>query len=165
MWQPVVVAITIRPIADEDIEAVVAFSLRAWRPVFESFERVLGSRIYKLVYPDWLVSQAREVEAICRDENSHVWVAELNARVAGFVAVVFPAEETGEIDMLAVDPDCQRQGVGTALTAFALERIRAAGMTVAVVGTGGDPGHAAARRTYEKAGFTALPLVRYYKAL
>jgi hypothetical protein len=38
-------------------------------------------------------------------------------------------------------------------------------MRLAVVGTGGDSGHAPARRTYEKAGYTGLPLVRYYKHL
>jgi len=36
---------------------------------------------------------------------------------------------------------------------------------LAVVGTGGDPGHAPARRVYEKAGFVGLPLVRYYASL
>jgi hypothetical protein len=36
---------------------------------------------------------------------------------------------------------------------------------LAIVATGGDPGHAPARRTYEKAGFTPLPLVRYYALL
>ena len=34
-----------------------------------------------------------------------------------------------------------------------------------IVGTGGDASHAQARKSYEKAGYTALPLVRYYKAL
>ena len=45
--------------------------------------------------------------------------------------------------------------------------IRAAqlGMKVAVVETGGDPGHAAARRTYEKAGYVLLPIARYFKNL
>jgi cell division protease FtsH len=38
-------------------------------------------------------------------------------------------------------------GIGTALTAFALDRLKEAGMTVAMVKTGGEPGHAAARRT------------------
>ena len=38
-------------------------------------------------------------------------------------------------------------------------------MTLAVVGTGGDPGHAPARRSYEKAGYTGLPLMRYYRPL
>jgi arginine utilization protein RocB len=48
---------------------------------------------------------------------------------------------------------------------LAVEEISKLGIPLAEIGTGGDPGHAAARRVYEKAGFTALPLVRYYKAL
>jgi hypothetical protein len=31
--------------------------------------------------------------------------------------------------------------------------------------TGGDPGHAPARRLYGSAGFTCLPLVNYYRLL
>jgi hypothetical protein len=38
-------------------------------------------------------------------------------------------------------------------------------MKVAMVETGGDPGHAAARRTYEKAGYVHLPIARYFKNL
>ena len=34
-----------------------------------------------------------------------------------------------------------------------------------LVETGGDPGHAAARRTYEKAGCVLLPIARYFKNL
>ncbi len=71
----------------------------------------------------------------------------------------------GEISMLAVDPDYQCVGIGTALTEFALDQLKGAGMTVAMVETGGDPGHAAARRTYEKAGYTHLPIARYFKNL
>lgn len=71
----------------------------------------------------------------------------------------------GEISMLAVDPDYQDGGIGTALTEFALDRLKDAGMTVAMVETGGDPGHAAARRTYEKAGYVHLPVARYFKNL
>jgi ribosomal protein S18 acetylase RimI-like enzyme len=67
--------------------------------------------------------------------------------------------------MVAVDPARQGQGIGTALTTFALERMRAAGMAVAMVETGGDPGHAPARSTYEKAGFRLLPIARYFKKL
>ena len=71
----------------------------------------------------------------------------------------------GEISMLAVDPDYQGGGLGTVLTEFALDRLKDAGMTVATVETGGDPGHAAARRTYEKAGYVLLPIARYFKNL
>ena len=87
--------------------------------------------------------------------------------MVGFVSVgISDAQRSmGEISMLAVDPDYQGGGIGTALTEFALDRLKDAGMTVATVETGGDPGHAAARRTYEKAGFVLLPIARYFKNL
>ncbi len=55
--------------------------------------------------------------------------------------------------------------VTTVLGAMALDGIRAHGVDLAVVGTGGDPGHAPARALYERLGFRPLPLVRYYREL
>jgi hypothetical protein len=43
--------------------------------------------------------------------------------------------------------------------------IRESGMPVAFISTGGDPGHALARRTYAKAGYRELPIAYYLKAL
>ena len=161
-----IVRSTIRPLAPADIAAVVEFSLRAWAPVFESFRAVLGERVYQALYPDWRTSQARAVEAACRDDAAAVWVAEQQGRPVGYVAVRIDADSrTGEIEMLAVDPLVQGQGIGTALTVFAVQRLHEAGVVLAVVGTGGDPGHAPARRVYEKVGFVGLPLVRYYARL
>lgn len=95
-----------------------------------------------------------------------MWVAEIGASTVGFVAVeLHPESGMGEIYMLAVDPDYQGVGVGTTLTEFALAWIQDAGMAIAMVETGGDPGHAAARRTYEKAGYGHLPIARYFKKL
>ena len=157
---------TIRPLGAADIAAVVEFSLRAWAPVFESFRTVLGEPVYQALHPDWATTQARAVEAVCQDEGADVWVAERDGRPVGYVAVrIHPDDRTGEIEMLAVDPLVQRQGIGTALTRFAVQQLRDAGVRLAVVGTGGDPGHAPARRVYEKAGFIGLPLVRYYARL
>ncbi len=65
--------------------------------------------------------------------------------------------------MLAVDPDYQRHGVGSTLTSFALDWIKNNGMALTMVETGGDPGHAPARHTYEQAGFVLLPISRYFK--
>ena len=142
------------------------FSLRAWAPVFAWFRRVLGERVYQALYPDLATSQARDVEAVCQDNTAKVWVAEQLGRPVGFVAVrIYTDAQTGEIYMLAVDPLVQRQGIGTVLTSFAMQRLRDAGVGLAVVGTGGDLGHAPARRVYEKAGFVGLPLVRYYARL
>jgi GNAT superfamily N-acetyltransferase len=157
----------IRPFEDRDAEAVIDLSLRAWAPVFASIEQVLGSAIFRRLHPDWREDQRRVVEEACAGKHGRVWVAEVDGTAVGFVtAKVFDAERSmGEIGILAVDPDHRGGGIGTALTMFALDRLKDAGMTVAMVETGGDPGHAAARRTYEKAGFVLSPVARYFKNL
>ena len=157
----------IRSLAAGDIEAVVQLSLLAWEPVFSSFAQILGPAIYPIVYPDWRRQQAEAVEAVLKDSAKFtVWVAEVGGAVVGFIAYMLNSDEqTGEVDLLAVHQDYQNEGIGTELNNFALGKMRAAGMKLAVVGTGGDPGHAPARRSYEKAGYTGLPLVRYYKDL
>jgi ribosomal protein S18 acetylase RimI-like enzyme len=140
--------------------------LSAWAPVFESLETVLGSQIFGRLHPDWRSDQRRAVEDVLATEGMDVWVARTEGRIGGFVAVALHAERNlGEVVMLAVDPGTQNHGLGTKLITFALDRIEAAGMTVAMVESGGDAGHAPARRTYEKAGFTLLPVARYFKAL
>ncbi|MBO0850759.1 MAG: GNAT family N-acetyltransferase, partial [Pseudonocardia sp.] len=89
-----------------------------------------------------------------------------DASAVGFVAVRLDREASiGEIYLIAVDPDHQRAGIGSALTTFALDWIKNAGMAAAMVETGGDPGHAPARRVYERAGFSQLPIARYFKKL
>ena len=62
-------------------------------------------------------------------------------------------------------PPKRRRKKGEKDLALSLERLEEDGMTVAMVETGGDPGHAAARRTYQKAGFVLLPIARYFKNL
>ena len=158
----------IRPFEDRDAEAVVGLSLRAWAPAYASLERVLGPEIFRRQHPDWREDQRRAVRGVLAANEKNVWVAEAGAGfVAGFVAIELdhPEEGMGEISMLCVDPDRQGAGIGTALTEFALERLKEAGMGVAMVETGGDPGHAPARRAYEKAGFALLPIARYFKNL
>ena len=158
----------IRPFEDRDARAVVDLSLRAWAPAFASLERVLGSEIFRRQHPDWREDQRRTVEGVCSANKGRTWVAEAGASaVVGFVSFELhhPEPNMGEISILGVDPDYQGAGIGTALTEFALKRLKDAGMTVAMVETGGDLGHAAARRTYEKAGYTQLPIARYFKNL
>ena len=158
--------VVIRDLADADVAEVVALSLRAWEPVFASFGAVLGPAVHRHLYPDWSRSQATAVERVCRDPAVQVRVAEEDGRPVGFVAVVVPEDgepDGGEVEMLAVDPAAQRRGVGRALLDDGVEQLRRAGVRLVAIGTGGDPGHAPARRTYEAAGFTALPLVRYYR--
>ena len=157
---------SIRRYVERDLDEIVELSLLAWEPVFRSFEQVLGSVIYAQVYPDWRTQQREGVIKVCTEEGAQILVAEVEGCVVGFVAYTLGKEEpTGEVWLLAVRPDHQNREIGTALNVAALEGMKAAGMKLAVVGTGGDDSHAPARRSYEKAGYTALPLVRYYKAL
>jgi ribosomal protein S18 acetylase RimI-like enzyme len=150
----------------EDVAAVERLALAAWAPVFRSFKRVLGAEIYARLYPDWRASQKADVERVCTEEKYTVWVAEAEGQVAGYVAYTTDAEtKVGEVYMLAVDPGRQRRGLGTRLNALALDRLREAGMELAQVSTGGDPGHEPARRSYEKAGYTAFPTVWYFQLL
>ena len=153
----------VRELADGDLDAVAALSLRAWAPVFASLESALGG-LFAVMHPDWRADQERAVREASATDGMHVWVAETDGEVAGFVAArLDQAERMGEIYMIAVDPNHQRAGVGSLLTSHALDWFRASGMRLAMVETGGDPGHGPARRTYEKSGFTALPTVRYFR--
>jgi hypothetical protein len=43
----------IRALVDSDLEQIVELSLLAWEPAFESMEKVLGPRIFRLIWPDW----------------------------------------------------------------------------------------------------------------
>jgi LmbE family N-acetylglucosaminyl deacetylase/GNAT superfamily N-acetyltransferase len=162
--RPAVAAPDIRPSDASDTDAIVELALRAWAPVFASFEAVLGPDIYQRVYPDWRWYQAGSVrEAL---ERNQTWVAVTDGAITGFVNVSFDtSERSGEIYMIAVDPRAQRQGIASRLTELALGEMRARGLDLATVATGGDPAHAPARATYEKAGFTAFPQVWYAKLL
>jgi ribosomal protein S18 acetylase RimI-like enzyme len=148
---------TVRVFEERDLDAVVALSLRAWVPVFDSLEQVLGgSGVFAQMYPDWRVAQRKAVRDACGTDGMKVWVAEVDSAVAGFVAArLGHAERMGEIYMIAVDPAYQRQGVGVRLTSVAVDWMKDNGMALAMVETGGDPGHAPARRTYD----------RYFKTL
>lgn len=173
----------IEPYDANQLDALKSLSLRAWAPVFDSIQKLMDIEVYGAFYPDgWRVSQQKAVEDVCAAEDTNVWVA-INAErncvgevapkglgtdgsIVGFVAVkLHSSSSMGEVYTIAVDPDFQGQGIGSALMEFALCWMKDAGMSVAMVETGGDPGHAPARRTYEKAGFGLLPVARYFKKL
>lgn len=126
----------------------------------------MNADLYRELYPDWRVSQQKAVEDVCAAEDTNVWVAIDADSTVGFVAVKLDSESSmGEVYMVAVDPDFQGRGIGTALMEFALAWMKDSGMSVAMVKTGSDPGHAPARRTYEKIGFGLFPIARYFKKL
>lgn len=144
----------------------MALSLRAWAPVFASLQGVMDPRVFDHFYPDWRVVQRQTVEDACSDGTMRTWVAIEDGRAVGFVSTRIHADDKmGEIYLVAVDPDFQQRGVATALTEWSLSFFRDSGMEVAMVETGGDPGHEPARRAYEASGFQVLPVARYFKKL
>jgi len=157
----------VRRARDEDIPVLVELTLSAFAPVFSSFRELLGPAIYETIWPDWRKSQQKAVESLCSDSSkSVVLVAELRGTAVGYVAYeVRSRDATGQVLLLAVHPDHQGRGIGTLLNERALEGMRNTGVKLAIVEAGGDSSHAPARRSYEKAGYTPLPLVRHFKRL
>lgn len=159
--------VEIRALQERDLDGVVELSLRAWEPVFASLRDVLGDPIFLRLKPDWRAAQAAEVRASCTSDDRDAFVALAAGRPVGFVTVALDAfnEGMGVIEIIGVDPAFQRRGIGSRLTAHALDHMRRCGMDVAAVETGGDRGHAPARAAYEALGFTRLPVARYLKLL
>lgn len=116
--------------------------------------------------PDWRKSQKEKVEKTCNDKEFTTRVAEFGGNVAGFISYrLNDSRKIGEIELIAVSAEYQNLGIGTELNTFALQKFKESGMKMAFLSTGGDEGHAPARRSYEKAGYIGLPSYWYYKAL
>ena len=160
--------VEIRPYEESDLDAIVEFSVRAWGPVFESLRHVLGDAIFvRLHQPEWTAVQAEAVRSSCTSDERNVFVAVADGLPVGFAAIALNVfhERMGVVDIIAVDPRYQRRGIARQLMESSAEHMRAQGMDIAAVGTGGDPGHGPARALYEALGYTALPGVRYLKLL
>lgn len=158
---------TIAAFRPQDRSALVELSLRAWCPVFPMLEKAVPGFVYDAFYPEgWEKRQAADLAEVLDHEPGSVDVAFHEGRPVGWVCTrIHPADSAGEIYVLAVDPDHQRRGVARALMEHASRRIADAGMRMVMVETGGDPGHAPARKLYEAAGFERWPVARYFKDL
>ena len=158
--------IEIRPFKPEHLEDILALSLRAWEPVFISVKQNFDPELYEYYYPDWRAHQKKDVEKACQDQEITVWVALSDDTITGFVAYKLDvSEKTGEIHMIAVDPDFQRRGISSKLIDFATRKMQEAKMEICMIGTGADPGHGPARKNYEKSGFKPWHNVIYFKKL
>jgi mycothiol synthase len=89
-------------------------------------------------------------------------VAEHGERIAGFLLARRREEEAiGFVDVLAVHPDFQRRGLGTALLLSAFTRFAGAGLAEAQLGVASD--NPRALRLYERAGMTPRFEARTYE--
>ena len=138
--------ITIKPYQKLDKGAVLELSIQAWSPVFPKMEKGVPKFVY--------------------DKSQFAWLAFLEEELVGWIHIrLHPEDKMGEIYILAVAPRYQRQGIGKALMTYACDQIKQKGMEMVMVETGGDLGHAPARKTYENFGFEQWPVARYFKKL
>lgn len=156
--------ITVCKTRPEHLDAICDIAVKAWTPIHESYRQLLGEEIYTGVYAaGWQERKRSNVRY--EAEHFHSLVALAEGRVVGFLSFTVQGK-MGEICGNAVDPDCRGMGIAGKLYDYALTQMKAMGCMLACVETGGDPGHASARRAYEKAGFQKnLPSVKYYKEL
>jgi ribosomal protein S18 acetylase RimI-like enzyme len=158
----------IRAYAPADLPTLHTIRAAAFAPVFASFRKIVGPEIAALGLTTAEQEQADLLDAIAKPDSGHTLaVAEGNGTLKGFVSWKPDiAPGVGEITLNAVHPDHGGRGIGTALYEHALAALKAAGMQLATVGTGGDPSHAPARRTYEKVGFSVhIPSIYMYRKL
>lgn len=159
---------SIRPFRPEDLPAMQQVRQAAFKPVFRSFRQIVGEEIFSLAFAHADAEQAQLLEDLCQAGSGHqVLVALIDGAVVGFASFTLDAgKRIGEIGLNAVHPDHAGRGIGTRMYGQIMARMKECGMALATVGTGGDPGHAPARRAYGKAGFgPALPSVFLYKLL
>lgn len=146
---------------------VLALSRAAWAPAFAGMAAEMPRFVWQAFYPaGWEARLDADIAAFLERQDAMTWLAHAGSRLSGFVGVLMhPEDRMGEIHVLAVAPGAQRSGVARRLMARAEAGIAAAGMEMAMVETGGDAGHAPARAFYAAAGYTQLPVARYFKPL
>ncbi len=159
--------VTISPFASAWRQQVMDLSLRAWAPVFPQMQVAVPDYVYAAFYPmGWDIRQVADLGAFLDKEGERASLAMANGQLLGWVGIrLHPEDSMGEIYVLAVDPAAQQRGVGKALLDHSFTQVRAAGLTMVMVETGDDPGHAPSRSAYESAGFERWPVARYFRKL
>ena len=151
---------TFAPTRGATFPQVNDLSLRTWEPVFSSLHReVLGDEIGLRLHPDWKVGKADGVADSCTNEER---VAVVDDPPVGFVTIALNAFTSvwASPTSLGSTRITIARGIASELTAFDLDHMRRIGMDIGVEETGGDPGHAPARATFEAMGFTRPPIAR-----
>ncbi|MEM9484551.1 MAG: GNAT family N-acetyltransferase [Cyanobacteria bacterium P01_F01_bin.116] len=147
--------IRIRIANTSDLPTLEDIRQKAFAPVFESFQNILGDEIYASAQKPEDDGQREILSSMFSDDS--VWqlfVAESSGKVVGFVSMQLNHDsKVGEIGLNAVHPDYSGNGIGTEMYKFVVHKMKESGMKVATVATGGDSSHAPARRAYEKSGF------------
>ena len=157
----------IRAYTETDLDALTDLTILAWTPVFPLMEKAYLPAVYKAFYPNgWEIAQNDALKTTVSDKDVTTWVAEEDGTLTGFACAKLRLDDMmGEVYMIATHPDHQGKGIGQALIQQAEEWMKQNDMKIVLIETGADEGHAPARNTYEKAGYSLTPIARYFKEL
>lgn len=158
----------IRPFLPADLPQLIDLTIETFGPFYEdSFRPQVGDVVFSHQHGDWRGDYRRQVPALHDPTNGkHIVVADIGGSIIGYVAwKVDTVRKHGEIDIVAVAAENRRHRTGTSLCEHALADMKACGVEVVALGTGGDRFHAPARALYENLGFTSFPGVYYFKAI
>lgn len=128
--------IVIRPFRESDRAAVIALTVAAFPGV--SIDHNVDVRLGPVAGRDWRWRKGRDIERDIDSPGTELAIAENaeNGATVGYVTMAFDSDtRIGWIHNLAVHADLRGQGLGRRLIEHALDRFRAAGMTLARIET------------------------------
>ena len=126
---------------------------------------IYGDELFERLRPDWSSAQAAQVDAWFNDPQTSSWVAELDSVTVGFIVTTCDQSTgMGMLEIIAVHPDQQRQGIGARLISHALAHLRDAGVAYVEAYIRDFAGHAPAHQALRSQGFTrraVMPVLLY----
>ena len=156
--------VNIVPCTEEYVDECARISIEAYEFIHECYIDLLTEEIHEGIMGNWRERKTASIKQQQRGENAYV--ALIDGKVVGFIAYCVNQDGVGEILNNAVDSAYRGMGIGGKMYEFVIEKMRKDGALYAMVTTGGDEGHAPARKAYEKAGFKHFrPSRVYYRKL
>nr|WP_277927281.1 GNAT family N-acetyltransferase [Curtobacterium sp. DN_7.5] len=156
----------IRDCTPADLPALTDLTIEVFRPLFTESLPTARPAVTAHDHGRWEDDYRAEVPALLAPaEDRFITLAEGDGLLLGYVGWTVTGGTSGRLEMVAVHPGARRRGVGRALCTSVVDRLRARGVRVVHIGTGGDAFHASARALYESLGFVGYPTVDYARAL
>ncbi|MAF10955.1 hypothetical protein CMK11_10950 [Candidatus Poribacteria bacterium] len=124
----------IRPYRDTDLGALKAITVICFENV--SIDANIERKFGRVGEHDWKWRKARHIDDDALAHPEGIFVAEVDARVVGYITSRADAESrVGWIPNLSVLPETQGRGIGRALMERCLSYLRDAGMKLAKIET------------------------------